>query len=277
MESKMKRLTALVAIILSISGYAYADNLSAENKKFVESVIKKQFPKVKYEKSEKRWITSDNLSIEYDFKEIITTNGKIGALVINEKDGELGEASAYLYGLNYANNKWNIQTTKKLSPDDVDRKTGEVIKLGSGKLGFNVFLGSYGGTMGSESQNAFYYLINAKYKKLSGCFDQSYRSNPLEIECKSTIRKDLPETDGFYPVEFTYTLTKYQVKESYDEAPKGWEYAGGSYIRKLIGKRKGKVLSKFDSTKQAYVLPASFVKALTSNTKDEALWSYFKK
>ena len=167
----MKRLTALVAIILSISGYAYADNLSAENKKFVESVIKKQFPKVKYEKSEKRWITSDNLSIEYDFKEIITTNGKIGALVINEKDGELGEASAYLYGLNYANNKWNIQTMKKLSPDDVDRKTGEVIKLGSGKLGFNVFLGSYGGTMGSESQNAFYYLINTKYKKLGAEVD----------------------------------------------------------------------------------------------------------
>ena len=78
----MKKLTALATIILSLSGYAYAENLSAEDKAFIEAMIKKEFPTAKYDKKDKEWrIREDDsdYAITTDFEQINTLKVRLQA------------------------------------------------------------------------------------------------------------------------------------------------------------------------------------------------------
>lgn len=283
----MKKFTLLTAAILSISSYAVADNLSAENKQFINAVIKKQFPKAKYDKEYGEsggWRTGDEYeyAVSSDFKQINTPKGKMAGLVINKAVSLYDADEVYLYELKHDGNKWNIQEQVKLEPSpNIEGEVlghGEVVQLGSQKFGFQL-QSHEGGSMGEESPIDWYYSVNGKYKNLRACRNSSFRGQPIEIECEPKIRKDLPETDGFYPIELKYKLEKSQVKQSIGGyEPKGWEFVGDDTIRKVIGKRKGSVIAKFDSAKQAYVLPANFVKVSNAKKNNEqALWNYFKK
>lgn len=279
----MKKLIAVATIILSLSSYAYANTLSTENKKFVESVIKKQFPKAKYNKADQDWSVNDDLDIKiyYNFDEITTPNGKVGLLAINDYMGASGPANTNLYELSYSGNK-NVQFHKHIEDDD-NRTSAGVVKLGKQKLGFAIDNVEISGSSGDSMSKGIYYSVNGKYKHLEGCLTRAYRGVEVELECELKIRTDMPESNGFYPIEFKYKLERDQVAEfDADKEPKGWDFAGGGFYRKPMGKRQGSVIAKFDSSKQAYVLPTNFVKAL--NAKQDSyslaylgLWDYFKK
>ncbi|KAE9538769.1 hypothetical protein HT665_09035 [Ursidibacter maritimus] len=278
----MKKLISLTTIIFLISGYACADNLSTESKKFVESVIKKQFPKAKYDKTEKYWFYLDNeytVTITPSIKEIATQEGKVRIIALSEDN--IAEKKVHLYEFKKSENDWKKTFSNIYEVENTDYPSqsyiGEVVSLGKEKLGVELKTQNEA-NHGFESSTEWLYLVGNKPKMLKGCINFSSMASTIDLNCQYKIRTDLSENSEFYPVEFSYNLTKYQAKEfGPDEAPKGWEHYNQSYYRKFVGKRTGKVIAHFDSTKQAYVLPNKFTKALNSEMNNQALWNYFKK
>lgn len=289
----MKKLTAIATLILSTFSFAYAKNFSPENQKFIESVIKKQLPEAKYNEKEQYWYHFDESfedNIEVDLKEMHTPNGKIGALSLNYREKKLYPSVyllpvVYLYELIYSDNEWKIKASKKHNIGDYWRDwiSVHIIELGSQKFGFEVY-GHSGGLSSGEGESQLYYPVGGEYKKLGSiCLSKEIGPlAPLDFSCQLKVRNDLPENDGFYPIEIKYYLSKYFIPDESYQGPtegKDWEYRSG-FSRKLIDDIEKKVIVQFDSQKQEYIVPAELIKIFDlymETYDDNKVWEYFKK
>ncbi|WGE58879.1 hypothetical protein [Actinobacillus equuli] len=262
-NSVLKHLVQLTSKIgNSVSGIP----ANVTQKQFTDSLIKQLYPQAIYDND---WQVEDIL-IQHTLKDIRTEEGEKRYVAIYQP-----KMNSHLFIFDKQSDTWVLE--QKMN-DELDLAPSEIkiVSLGKSSLGFQVKIND-GGTSGEDSSIYWIYNVGNALNKISGCESSSSRSTTINFECKPKIRSDIKSANGFYPIELSYVLDKVHIIESPigDNVPKGYSWAGG-YASKELGSRKGKVLIEFNTSKQTYMLPTSFEKALSSNNAD-SLWNYFNK
>lgn len=283
-----KTLFTLVFATMAV-GYSSLSLAASERDEFALKILKQHYPKAKYDKEFQRWQYNDgefDYDISYQLRDIQTNEGKKRYIAIQKAMGASYVNSAFLYRFHQRGDNWQLENQRFMEEDD-DKMYGknyvsagmgwaEIVKLGKEHLGFQL-RGYSGGSGGSEEDIRWFYLVNNQFKYLAGCISKWWRFTEISYQCEPKIRIDMTSTNGFYPIELHYSVSKDQVKSFMGEKiPKGWEDRAGGYISKPVGKRKGKVLIEFNAEKQAYILPAKFERILDSQDRDNLIWNYFK-
>lgn len=285
----MKKTLFTLVFATMAMGYSSLSLAASERDKFALKILKQHYPKAKYDKEFQRWQYNDgevDYDIYYEVRDIQTNEGKKRYVAIQEAMGATYVNSTFLYRFHQQGDNWRLENKRLMEGDDekiygksyVFAGMGEakIVKLGKEHLGFQL-RGVSGGTGGTERDIRWFYLVNNQFKYLAGCISKSLRSEEIMFECEPKIRTDMTATNGFYPIELHYSVSKDRVESFIGEKiPKGWGGGPGGYISKPIGKRKGKVLIEFNAEKQAYILPAKLDKILDSQDRDNLIWNYFK-
>lgn len=262
------------------------------SKQFSKKLIKQVYPQAIYENGD---FLLEDYAIHFSFKDIFSENGEKRYAYMFQSSGESLTDDApdmHLFVFTKKSDSWVLEQQISGRPEKMEEyaslRSIDIVSLGKNRLGFVLFTQD-GGSAGEQSNTYWIYDINGQLKTLSACSSSSWRFSELDIECEDNIRSDVASTSGFYSIELSYNLTKYDVIKDaydYDNVPKGYDWLGGGNARKKIGSRKGAVLVKFDEGKQEYVFPASFEKILNTDNKNTSFenilnmnnkyWEYFK-
>ncbi|QIW15477.1 hypothetical protein A4G20_03620 [Pasteurellaceae bacterium RH1A] len=273
----MKKTLALAALSLSLASCAeltgLMNNLSSGaflQEKAPVSLSKQQFAE--------RYVKGD---MEYKIKDIKTSQGEKRYLLVL---GEPFNAEIYTYVFDKVGDQWVLGANGTIAGAENSAFSGdnieaEIISLGKEQQGFRI-ISSSGGSGGRSSKMGIIYDSKSEMKIIPGCFSEDWQDSYTVVKCTAKINTKSKMTEGYYPIEYHYTLTKYKPYTEGSGA-EAWDK------RKVLAKRTGKVLVEFNSASQSYVLPSQFQTVFMKSIQEEDtngnknaysdLWNYFKK